>query len=463
MEILEKVEQLKAELDSLRPLDAEIEARIWQKLRLDWNYHSNKLEGNTYSYGETKMLLTRGLTAGGKPVRDHEEITGHDQAITFILDSIRQDEPLTEVFIRHLHKLVLVKPFWSPTKTPDGKPGKRLIKVGEYKTEPNHVLTQSGAMFYFAEPIETPAKMQELLEWFRSKAGSSETNAVLLAAEFHYRFVRIHPFDDGNGRLARLLMNFVLMKNGFPPVIIKNEDKDNYIAVLEQADFAILEPFLDYVASNLAHSLEIMIRGAKGEDIEEPEDLDRELLLIEKRLEAAQDRISIGRTKDTERNRELLVRIVQRTLEPLAIQFSSRGRKFDQFYRKSKFSVKFGEPLVQTSHSLKTIERLRDEITNVSSKILLLYEYSHFLLENVDRDRVTFSFISSIVLRFHEFNYYDITSGDPQSTEAHKKLLIQKSYFEDLDSAEINKLVRFEINRHKNRLNFATEYYESLE
>ena len=81
METLERAEQLKAELDSLRPLDPEAEARIMQKFRLDWNYHSNNLEGNSLTYGETKMLLMKGLTAGGKPVRDHEEISGHEQAI----------------------------------------------------------------------------------------------------------------------------------------------------------------------------------------------------------------------------------------------------------------------------------------------------------------------------------------------------------------------------------------------
>ena len=121
MEILEKIEQLKAELDILRPLSPEIEARIWQKFRLDWNYHSNKLEGNTYSFGETKMLLLKGLTAGGKPVRDHEEISGHDAAIDFILHSIKTDEPMSEIFVRHLHKLILVRPFLADAKLPTAR------------------------------------------------------------------------------------------------------------------------------------------------------------------------------------------------------------------------------------------------------------------------------------------------------------------------------------------------------
>jgi Fic family protein len=94
------------------------------------------------------------------------------------------------------------------------------------------VLTRTGEMFYFASPEETPAKMAELMAWYNENVNKEDTNAVLFATEFHYRFIRIHPFDDGNGRLARLLMNFILMLKGYPPAIIKTEDKDAYYNAL---------------------------------------------------------------------------------------------------------------------------------------------------------------------------------------------------------------------------------------
>ena len=463
MDILQKVEQLIAELDNMRPLDVEVEARIMQKLRLDWNYHSNKLEGNTYSYGETRMLLMKELTAGGKPKRDAEEITGHDQAITFIIDSIKVDEPLTEGFIRHLHKLILVRPFWGDAKTADGQPTKRLIKVGEYKTEPNHVEMRSGRKFRFAEPIETPAKMQELVEWFRDKSEQSETNTLLLAAELHYKFVRIHPFDDGNGRLSRLLMNFVLMRSGYPPVIIKNEDKDNYIAVLEQADFNILEPFVNYVAQNLAHSLELMIRGAKGENIEEPEDIDKELTLIEKRLKVAERKIAASRVDDLAKDKEILRRIITRSFEPLANLFCDNARKFGQFYKSSSLRIELNfSPDLQGNNLEQMIRSLLENVDTGSSKLSLKYEFGHFLLEDIVRDKVSFRFISAIVFRFRDYNTYEIIVGEPESYDARKQLKLEKDYLEDLDSQEIDRLVRFEMNRHKERLKYTTEYYESL-
>lgn len=275
MEILEKVEQLKAELDSLRPLDAEAEARTMQKFRLDWNYHSSNLEGNSLTYGETKALILFGITAQGKPLRDHFEITGHNDAINWVLDLVKGETELTEVFIRELHTLLLKESSFKEAQTPDGKPTRRKIEVGKYKTQPNHVITTTGETFYFATPEETPAKMQELVEWFRKEKKKPDVNPIILSALFHYRFIRIHPFDDGNGRVARILMNFILMQFGYPPVIIKTEDKESYYRVLQLSDAGQLDPFVEYIAASLVDSLLRMTAIVKGMSLDDsdPEDL----------------------------------------------------------------------------------------------------------------------------------------------------------------------------------------------
>src|ERR1700754_4887082 len=111
MEQIEKALRLKVELDGLRPIDEEREAIIMQKFRLDWDYHSNHLEGNSLTYGETKALILFGITAQGKPLKDHFEITGHDEAIKWVTDVVKQDYPLTETFIRELHVLLLKSPY----------------------------------------------------------------------------------------------------------------------------------------------------------------------------------------------------------------------------------------------------------------------------------------------------------------------------------------------------------------
>ena len=266
MEILDRVEQLKTELDALRPIDPDAEGRIMQKFRLDWNYHSNNLEGNSLTYGETKALILFGITAQGKPLKDHFEITGHNEAINWVLNLVKGETELTEVFIRELHTLVLKEASYKEALTPDGNPTRRKIEVGKYKTQPNHVITVTGETFYFASSEETAAKMQELVKWFRTEKTKTDLNPIVLSTLFHYRFIQIHPFDGGNGRVARILMNFILMQFGYLPVIIDTEDKENYYRVLTLADADQLDPFVEYIAANLVESFVKFISYLRGQN-----------------------------------------------------------------------------------------------------------------------------------------------------------------------------------------------------
>lgn len=285
MEAIQRAQILKEELDSLRPISKEKELRIMQKFRLDWNYHSNNLEGNSLTYGETKALILFGITAQGKPFKDHLEMTGHNEAVEWIEEIVKEDKPLTQAFIRELHTLLLKEPYQVVGITPTGEPTKKWVVVGDYKKTPNQVKTKTGEMFWFATPEETPAKMTDLIDWFRSEKDKEEYDAIVTAIQFHYRFIRIHPFDDSNGRTARILMNFILMQGGYPPVIIKTGEKEQYIAALEQADVGLFEPFINYISENLCKSLELIIQGAKGESVEEEDDIDKEIKLLELKLQ----------------------------------------------------------------------------------------------------------------------------------------------------------------------------------
>ncbi|MEY3442408.1 MAG: hypothetical protein RLZZ519_689 [Bacteroidota bacterium] len=318
--------RLKTDLDAMRPLGAEQEARIMQKFRLDWNYHSNHLEGNSLTFGETKTLLLYGITAQGKPLKDHIEMTGHNEALNWVLDVVKGERILTETFVRELHELLLKEPYEVDAITPDGKPTKRMISVGKYKSVPNHVKTQRGEIHYFATPEETPAKMEELLNWYREQVDREDANPIFVAALFHHRFINIHPFDDGNGRTGRLLMNFILMKYGFPPAIIKTEDKLNYYRALQQADGGAVDVFVEYVAKNLVRSLEIMLAGARGENIEEPDDLDKELALLEQRLKG------MGKKAEVLKSKEAILEVLEQFVEPLIIELKKSAPRFEKFY-----------------------------------------------------------------------------------------------------------------------------------
>jgi Fic family protein len=272
--IFEKIDALMKEVNFLRPLKPEQEDRLFQKIRLDWNYHSNNIEGNILTYGETKALLLWGITADGKPLRDHLEIKGHNDAVVYIMEILKgQDIDLTEHFIRELHKIIIPEVYYLDAKTPERLPTKRKITPGEYKRTPNHVLTSTGEMFYFASPEETPAKMKDLMDWYKKECHEKKNHPLIIASMFHYQFVRIHPFDDGNGRMSRLLMNLILMKFGYPPVIIPTGRREDYINSLQYADSEDINKFIEFIGENLTKSLELWLKAAKGEPIEEFDDI----------------------------------------------------------------------------------------------------------------------------------------------------------------------------------------------
>lgn len=198
---------------------------------MDWNYHSNAIEGNSLNFGETKNLLLHGITAAGKPLKDHLDLRGHNQAILALQDIIKEERPITENFIRELHKVILEEDSYNTAVSPEGRPTRKKVKVGEYKSSNNHVETATSEIFYFATVEETPAKMYDLIQWLREH--KEQKNPVVLAGLFHDKFTTIHPFDDGTGRLARILMNFILMRAGFPPIVIKTKEKKGLFPSIE--------------------------------------------------------------------------------------------------------------------------------------------------------------------------------------------------------------------------------------
>ncbi len=293
MPLFADLDYLRADLDALRPLAPEQEARVLQKFRLEWNYNSNAIEGNSLTLGETRSLLLHGLTAAGKPMRDHLDIKGHNEAVVALEEFVRSEYPLTEQFVREMHQLLLGEPYHTPAQTAGGQPTRKLIVPGRYKTSPNNVLTATGEMFYFASPEETPGRMTDLVDWYRAEEAAPTLHPVALAAEFHYRFVRIHPFDDGNGRMSRLLMNLILLRHGYPMTVIQAADRNRYLAALAEADAGEPEPFLRFIIENVEASLRLIIRAARGESIDEPSDLDKKLALLKKQVLTREDSIEI--------------------------------------------------------------------------------------------------------------------------------------------------------------------------
>lgn len=212
--LLEALDADKAKLDAARPLPPYSLGSLREKLMLDWTYHSNAIEGNTLTLRETKVVL-EGITVGGKSLREHFEAINHRDAILYVEEIVAKREALTEWQIRNIHRLVL-------KGIDDGG-------AGSYRRE--NVLI-SGANTTPPDFLHLPAEMAVLVAWYE---GAGAMNPVERAAELHTRFVKIHPFVDGNGRTGRLLLNFELMKSGYPAAVIRKEDRLAYYDVLDQA------------------------------------------------------------------------------------------------------------------------------------------------------------------------------------------------------------------------------------
>jgi Fic family protein len=420
LENIKKAIFLQKELDSFRPLTEEQNQKVLQKFRLDWNYHSNNIEGNSLTYGETKLLLLHGLTAQGKPLKDHLEIKGHNEAMDWIFDIVKKQEPITEYFIRSLNEMLLgSEPIYKDAINSAGQNTQRIIEGGKYKRQPNHVLTKTGETFYFASPEETTDEMQGLIKWYETEKTNRERNPIILAAEFHYKFIRINPFDDGNGRTARLLMNLILMRFDFPPAIIKTNDKENYYNVLGQADAGILTPFIDYIAQNIIHSLEIMISAAKGEDISDPNDLDKEIALLEQQLKTATSEIKILRSK------EAIEDIYNDSLNRLILEVKEKANKFNNFYLR-----------VFTNETRRIAEGF-SPYYKFDNKDEIVTHFKVFKYESLNHTDYKISFNIEF-----EDAYYSIFT-------INSSIKIRKRYDQQLTEQEIKSLVEAETNLHK--------------
>lgn len=251
--MLKEVDRLFADYQVRRPLSEEERGARYEQLRLEWTYHSNALEGNSLTLGETAFYLREGLTSEGKPLIDYLEARNHAEAIDWLAQIVRQQVPLSEGLIKDLNALLHKGITERPALGAGGQQIMRQITPGAYKRQANHVLTLSGKIHYYVDPLQVPAEMATLVQWVADE--EQKTHPVRLAAGVHYEITRIHPFDDCNGRVSRLLLNLILMRAEFPPIVIKTEERRQYLTALETADAGNPEPFYCFVADHARDAL----------------------------------------------------------------------------------------------------------------------------------------------------------------------------------------------------------------
>jgi Fic family protein len=245
---LDIIDTLKRELDGLRPLSIDSVKSLKTLFDIEFTHNSTAIEGNTFSYQETKVLLLDGITIGGKSVREHLEIINHKEAIDYIEDlSAKKTTDLHRTDIFNIHSIILQKI--------DPK------NAGKYRNIPVYVLLRNGEKHMFCDPVVIADEMDNFFNWLFSEKNE---HPLIIAAEAHTRFVSIHPFIDGNGRTGRLIMNLILLQNGYVPAIIKNDKRINYLDAIELwQNKNEKEDFYNMVADYEKESLEIYLKTIK--------------------------------------------------------------------------------------------------------------------------------------------------------------------------------------------------------
>lgn len=264
--LLDVADGLRDEINRNRPLEGDLWAVVEEKLLVEWTYNSNAIEGSTLTQGETLFFLKHGLTVEGKPFKDFLDAKNHVEAIQFLYDVVKQQRAFTPGLIKEFNALLLSGVSKTPAIDRYGNRTEKEATPGEYKKYSNHVLQPDGSIHKYVDPVHVPAEIEFLTRWVEDKTGSM--HPIITASVAHYNLVRIHPFDDGNGRGARLFMNLILIRQGFPPAIIKNEHRRKYIDALSRADSGDVQGFVSFVANACVDTLrsinEILRLKAEG-------------------------------------------------------------------------------------------------------------------------------------------------------------------------------------------------------
>ena len=220
------ITQLSRDWSFLGDLDADLRGGLASSLLAEWTHSSTALEGNTITLGDTLFVLTEGLTISGKSLREHQELHGHSQALALMAGWTRKNRPIGINQLHQLHRAI------QTGTTIDG-----LAPVGQWKIEPNGTtaLTTSGTTEWhdYARPKHVPALTKQWLELLAKKSPpQTESTALHFYTDLHLGFVAIHPYADGNGRMARLLANVPVLRAGLPPLLIDSSQRRTYLTLL---------------------------------------------------------------------------------------------------------------------------------------------------------------------------------------------------------------------------------------
>ena len=331
-ELLSRIDDLQRRIVAAGPLSADAKRKLDYRLRLDWNYHSNVMEGSSLTQQETRTIMMGSVTVSGKPIRDVLEMQGHDEVVTMLLGMASGDLGLSEARIKEVHQKIVH----------EDDPAKKG-QVGKWKEDPNHLTNYRGERIDFTPPAEVAEAVHTLLDHTMAQVERIERKVkhaphpALVAFAFHRAYVTIHPFHDGNGRTARIFSNLLLMRFGYPPVVIRVDEKDTYNSCLAEVQVygAPTDLFDAFMAERLIRAQELVLDAIEGKSLEEDSDLDKRLKLLDVQLAVVEAKDEIQRVRGAATTKALLEEWGYALIE----QALPIAQKFNRFFLDTRHNI----------------------------------------------------------------------------------------------------------------------------
>lgn len=326
---LNQIDALQASIQEIGPIPTELLNKINYKLRLEWNYTSNSMEGNSLTKRETRTIMVGVIDVNDKPIKDVLEIRNHDKVVSTIMQIGKGELNVSESRIKEIHKGIMYE-----------EDAEKQKYIGQWKNTDNYMINFQGERYDFVPHSEVQERMHDLINWLNSekeKIDQRKKNAihpVLMAFKFHLDYLAIHPFYDGNGRTARILSNLILISYGFPPLYIKENEKEKYYTYLTdiQSYGGNNDLFYEFMADLLLRSIQLFSDALKGKEIEEDDDIDKEIILFKRSLDKSQER------KKT-RNDVNISNIIKASGLPLFQKFINKLSQFDELFDDRKYRI----------------------------------------------------------------------------------------------------------------------------
>ncbi len=418
--LLYKIENNQELISSFGHLDKKILKKINYKLRLEWNYNSNHIEGGTLTKGETRSVMIGNIDIHQKSIKDVIEMKGHDEVVLEVMKIGKGEVRISEKRIKDIHRSIIFE-----------EDEVKKSQIGIWKTIENEIINYKNEKYNFPIPEEIPELIHKLLNKTNAdinKIFYKKKNAlhpVIIAANFHIDFVSIHPFFDGNGRIARVLTNLILITCGFPVIVIKSELLDLYHKLLGDiqcygSDRVLFQCF---VAERVLETQYLILDALKGKNIDEMSDWEKKLEMLKVDI-ASNEEVKITK------NEEVVKEVFEQTIFPFIEKLLHKVEKFNDLFAERVIWFGNNHKLQSFESLIEIKERFNSDNKFYSDQTVLKLEWDGFKKAGIN----TFTVYIAFYWVFEEYKYH-CHIDNPNEKQ------LEKLYHQKWENEEIEYLI----------------------